>query len=514
MARLSLSKVHIAYKWLVTISATLGMLMSLMDSTIVNVAIPHMQSAFGADIHDVQWVVTIYMLTQAAVIPTAPYLSAKFGEKRTYVWTLIAFLLGSLLCGFAWNLPSLILLRLIQGIGGGILLPMVMTLLYQAFPPQERGTASSVMGLSMMVAPVLGPVLGGYLVTSFGWPWAFFINVPLGIVAVAIAQKVLRQTPPEQQPHFDGAGFLTAASGSAALLYAISALTSGENTLKNVLFLFGGALLLLVFVVIELVKVRRGQKPLLDLRRFQDRTFTFSNLALVFYTLTWFGVLFLIPIYLQTLHHETALQAGVIQGTQALATMALLPIAGRLSDRIGPRPIAIVGLIVLVGAVTLMVTLTLNTPVWIIVGILLLLGCAAGFLGQIPVAAMSQIEKEEHQEVTNGSTLVSVLRAIAAPMGVAVLSSIVQAQSQQFTRSLASQGITGELLQQQSSLLAMHESFLVASFLALLALVTMCFVPRKRNRMAARAIPTMPRMPRPGKPEYCGNSPCRHPAVE
>src|SRR2546427_12329240 len=155
MSRIFLSKVHISYKWLVTIAITLGMFMSLMDSTIVNVAIPQMQQTFGADIHDVQWVVTIYMLTQAAVIPTAPYLTAKFGGKRAYVWTLSAFLLGSLLCGFAWNLPSLVFFRLLQGIGGGILLPMVMTLLYEAFPAEKRGMATSVMGIPLMIAPTL-----------------------------------------------------------------------------------------------------------------------------------------------------------------------------------------------------------------------------------------------------------------------------------------------------------------------------------------------------------------------
>ena len=483
MSRIFLSKVHISYKWLVTIAITLGMFMSLMDSTIVNVAIPQMQQTFGADIHDVQWVVTIYMLTQAAVIPTAPYLTAKFGGKRAYVWTLSAFLLGSLLCGFAWNLPSLIFFRFIQGIGGGILLPMVMTLLYQTFPPEERGTASSVMGVPLMVAPAIGPVLGGYLVSSFGWQWAFFLNVPLGIVAVIIAQKVLRQTPPERQTHFDLAGFLTVAAGSAVLLYAVSAVTSGDNMIRNLVSLFSGSLLLLAFVVIEVFKARRGQEPLLNLQRFRDHTFAFSALALVFATFVRFGILFLIPIYLQTLHRESALQAGAIQAAQALATLAILPLAGRLADRIGPRPIVIVGLIVLAAAAALMVTLALNTPIWIIVGMLILLGCAFGLSQQIPVAAMSQIEKEKHTEIAHGSTLVSVLQATAAPMGVAVLSSIVQTRSQQYTINLAAQGITGKLLQQQSALLAMHEGFLVASFLALVALVVMCFVPKRRRGM-------------------------------
>ncbi|GAC1557020.1 MAG: DHA2 family efflux MFS transporter permease subunit [Ktedonobacteraceae bacterium] len=483
MSLVPYSKIRLEYHWVVTVTVTLGMFMSLMDSTIVIVAIPQMQHAFGADIHAVQWIVTIYMLTQAAVIPTAPYLSATFGGKRAYVWTLSAFLFGSLLCGFAWNLPSLIVFRLLQGIGGGILLPMVMTLLYEAFPPEKRGTATSVMGIPLMIAPTFGPVLGGYLVSSFGWQWAFFINVPLGIVAVVIAQKSLRQTPPEKRTHFDVAGFLTAATGVAALLYGVSAVTSGDITISNVMLLLCGILLLLTFTVIELFKVRRGQEPLLDLRRFSDRTFAFSVLALVFVMFVRFGILFLVPIYLQTLHHETAWQAGAIQGTQALATLAVLPITGRLADRIGPRLIVIVGLIVLASTVALMVTLTLYTAVWMIVGMLVLLGCAYAFTQQMPVAAMSHIEKGERKEIANGSTLLTVLQATAAPMGVAVLSSFVSIRSQQYMLHLSMQGITGELLHLQSSLLAMHEAFLVSSLLTIVALLAMCLVPRRKKNL-------------------------------
>jgi EmrB/QacA subfamily drug resistance transporter len=476
------TKIGLAYKWWVTIAVTIGMFMSLMDSTIVIVAIPQMQKAFGADIHSVQWVVTIYMLTQAAVIPTAPYLIARFGGKRTYVWTLSAFLLGSLLCGFAWNLPTLIFFRLIQGIGGGILLPLVMTLLYQAFPPEERGTAASIMGIPLMIAPMLGPVLGGYLISAFGWPWAFFINVPVGIVAVVIAQKVLRQSPLEQQKiRFDGAGFLTAASGNALLLYAVSDLTSGNVTITTVSLLFGSIVLLLAFVAIELLKVRYGRVPLLDLRRFRDRTFTFSTLTQVLNFFVRFGILFLIPIYLQTLHQESPLQAGAIQASQAVATLAILPIGGKLADRIGPRPVVIVGLLVFATTAALLITLTLTTPIWKIVGMLLLLGCASGLLQQIPVAAMSRIKKEEHKEIANGSTLLIVLQATAAPLGVAVFSSIVQARSQQYTILLATQGIKGELVQLQSTLLAMHESFLLAVLLLLVALGMMCLVPPRRK---------------------------------
>jgi len=484
----SLTKIRLAYKWWVTIAVTLGMFMSLMDSTIVIVAIPQMQKAFGVDIHSVQWVVTIYMLTQAVVIPTAPYLTARFGGKRAYIWSLSAFLLGSLLCGFAWNLPTLIFFRLIQGIGGGILLPLVMTLLYQAFPPEERGTATSIMGIPLMIAPMLGPVLGGYLISAFGWPWAFFINVPFGIVAVVIAQKFLRQAPLEQQKiPFDAAGFLTAASGSALLLYAVSSLTSGNVTITTVTLFCVSIVLLLAFVAIELLKARYGRAPLLDLRRFRDRTFTFSTLTQVLNFFVRFGILFLIPIYLQTLHQDTPLQAGAIQASQAVATMAILPIGGRLADRLGPRPVVMVGLLVFATAAALLMTLTLTTPIWKIVGILLLLGCASGLVQQIPVAAMSRIKKEEQKEIANGSTLLIVLQATAAPLGVAVFSSIVQGRSQQYITRLASHGITGELVQLQSTLLAMRESFLLAVLLILVAFGMMCLVPSRSKELNEEA---------------------------
>src|SRR5207248_1382206 len=220
---------------------------------------------------------------------------------------------------------------------------------------------------------------------------------------------------------------------------------------------------------------------LLDLRRFRDRTFTFSALTQVLNFFVRFGILFLIPIYLQTLHQQTPLQAGAIQAFQALATMAILPIGGRLADRIGPRPVVMVGLLVFACTAVLLMTLTLTTPIWKIVGMLLLLGCASGLLQQIPVAAMSRIKNEEHKEIANGSTLLIVLQSTAAPLGVAVFSSIVQGRSQQYTIGLSTQGITGELLRLQSTLLAMHESFLLAALLMLVALGMMCLVPPRRK---------------------------------
>ena len=488
MASITRSRTRLEYKWWVTIAVGLGMLMSMIDSTIVNIAIPVMQHAFGANLHDVQWVVTIYMLTQAAVIPLAPYLTATLGGKRAYLWSLSAFVLGSLLCGFAWNLPSLVIFRFLQGIGGGVLLPMVMILQYQAFPHEERGKATSTMGIAMMVAPTLGPVLGGYLVSSFGWQWAFFINVPVGIIAVILALRVLKPMPGLPGTRFDGIGFLTAAAGCAVLLYAVPAIVSAGATIWNILFLVTAFVLLLIFVENEFRQTRRGQEPLLDLRRFKDRTFTFSILAQIIVFFVWFGVLFLIPIYLQTLHQETPLRAGIIQGAISLSTLIILPIGGWLADRIGPRSTVIPGLLLLACALALMMNLALNTPIWMIVCLLFLLGGASGMTNQIAVSALSQIKREEEREITNATTLLSVLRAAAAPMGVAIIASFVQARSQLYMPKLSAQGLAGSLLQHQSYLFAMHEGFLVTAILALIALVAMCCVPRRKKTLTAESM--------------------------
>jgi EmrB/QacA subfamily drug resistance transporter len=469
---------RLEYTWAVAIVVSLGMLMSMMDSTIVNVAIPEMQHAFGANLHDVQWVTTIYMLTQAAVIPTASYFTATWGGRRAYLWTLSAFLLGSVLCGFAWNLLSLVVFRLVQWIGGGVLLPMVLLLLFEAFPHNERGKASSALGSVMMIAPTLGPFLGGYLVGSFGWQWAFFITVPLGIIALLLAYKVLKPMPGQAGRRFDTPGFITAAAGSALLLYTVPSLVSGELPPWNLLFLFSGLALLALFVGNERWITMRGLAPLVDIRRFLDRAFTLSALTQMLAFFAWFGVLFLVPVYLQTVHQETPLQAGIIQGSISLATLCVLPLGGWVTDHIGARTAVKIGLCLFAGAMVLLVTLNLNTPPWMVVGILLLLGGSSGFNGQIQVLALLRIKQEETQEITNASTLFTVLRAAAAPLGVATIASIVQARSQHYLPSLAAQGLSANVAQRASILLGMHDGFLITTLMAHLAAGVIWCVPR------------------------------------
>src|SRR5437879_8869779 len=211
------------YKWIVAMVVIIAVFMSILDQTIVNIAIPRLQIAFGADIHSVQWVLTAYILTLGVVTPTSAFFSDRLGIKRFYLISVVLFTAGSALCGLAWSLPVLIFFRILQGIGGAALFPLSITLLFREFPPQERGAAMGFFGIPALLAPALGPTLGGYLVTFAGWQLIFYINVPIGIFAIIMATVLLRESPLQSNTRFDFLGFLFAAAGLGSCLYAFSA---------------------------------------------------------------------------------------------------------------------------------------------------------------------------------------------------------------------------------------------------------------------------------------------------
>ncbi len=504
----------LSYKWIVAIVVILGAFMSVLDQTVVNIAIPSLQNAFGADIHTVQWVVTAYLLTQGAMTPTAPYLANNFGIKRSYILSLIAFTLGSLLCGLSWSLPLLILFRVLQGLGGAILLPLSFTMIFREFPPEERGLALGTLGVPTLLAPALGPILGGYLVTFVSWRVIFFINIPIGIVAMILAALFLREARAEERSRFDLPGFITAAYGLAALLYAFSeSTTSGWGSTKVLGFLLSGALSLIAFIAIEITKANRGVQPLLDLRLFANRSFAAGNIGLVFVIFGLFGSFFLLPIYLQVLRGQSAFQAGLILLPQALAAMVSVILGGRLVDRIGVRAVVIPGLLLLAFADWQLTFITLNSPFWWLQMLLVLLGLALGLTGQpLVVAALADIR--EAQQIAEASTITTVTRSVGASMGIAILATFVQTQTKvhfthlaeqvtasstigqllprlqglfmlhgadaQSARSAALQ-LIARFLQRQSYLLAIQEAFFLIIGLVVLAIVATLFVKERRR---------------------------------
>lgn len=418
----------IAYKWILAMVVILGVFMSILDQTIVNIAIPRLQSAFGADIHSVQWVLTAYILAQGVATPMAAFFSDVLGIKRFYIFSLAAFTLGSALCGIAWSLPVLILFRVLQGLGGAALFPLSLTLLFQVFPPAERGVAMGSFGVPALLAPAIGPTLGGYLVTYAGWQLIFYINVPVGIIAIILSFLFIREFRPRTRQRFDFLGAFFVALGLATVLYGLSsASTDGWGSSTVLGFLGVGLLSLLLFVVTELMLARRGGSPLLDLRLFANGPFRAGVIANVLVIFSLFGGLFLFPLYLQNLRHLSAFQAGVELLPQALASMVSVLVGGRLVDRFGVRTIMIPGLLVLAVATWQLTYLDLYTSSGWFQFLLILRGLALGLTVQpLTVAMMSEVHP---RQLGQASALSTVSRSVSSSLGIAILATLVQSQS-------------------------------------------------------------------------------------
>lgn len=504
---------RLEYKWIVAMVVIIGVFMSILDQTIVNIAIPRLQTAFGADIHSVQWVLTAYILTQGIITPTAGFFSDRFGIKRFYTFSLAAFTLGSALCGLAWNLPVLIFFRILQGAGGAALFPLSITLLFREFPPRERGMAMGVFGIPALLGPALGPTLGGYLVTFADWQSIFYINVPIGIMAVILVSALLRESQIEANTRFDFFGFFFAALGLGSVLYALSdASTDGWGSPKILSFMIGGFLALVIFIAIELSRVRQEKQPLLDLRLFRNGPFRTSTIASLFVIFGLFGGIFLFPIYLQNLRGQSAFQAGLILLPQALASMVSVIVGGRLVDRIGVRAVMVPGLIVLIVVSWQLSLITLNSPFWWLQAMLVLRGLALGACIQpLTVAGLSEIGP---RQLAQASSLNTVTRAVSSSLGIAVLATLVQTQSQVHYMHLAEQVTPGSplgqllprlqalfvangasldaahgtalqviagLVQEQGFVLALQDAFTFTALVTVLAVIAVLFVRSSRK---------------------------------
>jgi DHA2 family multidrug resistance protein len=508
----------IAYKWVLAMVVILGVFMSILDQTIVNIAIPRLQSAFGADIHSVQWVLTAYILAQGVATPMAAFFADTMGIKRFYIFSLAAFTLGSALCGIAWSLPVLILFRVLQGLGGAALFPLSITLLFRAFPPAERGVAMGSFGVPALLAPAIGPTLGGYLVTYAGWQLIFYINVPVGIIAIVLSLLFIREFRAETHQRFDFLGAFFVALGLATTLYALSdASTDGWGSTTVLGFLCVGLFSLLLFVVVELALARRGGTPLLDLRLFANGPFRAGIVANVFVIFSLFGGLFLFPLYLQNLRQLSAFQAGLTLLPQALASMVSVLIGGRLVDRLGVRTVMIPGLIVLGVATWELTFLNLYTPYSWFQFLLILRGVALGLTVQpLTVAMMSDVSA---RDLGQASALSTVSRSVSSSLGIAVLATLVQTQTSlhyghladqvtPFSRlgglihalqayfvahggstaasyAAAIQEISG-FLKGQAFILSMQDAFRFTIATIVLALIAVCFV-RNRTTTAGQA---------------------------
>lgn len=404
-----------------------GMFMTVLDTSIVNVAIPTIQTQFGGSTSEVAWISTSYALVLGVVVPTTAWLGDRFGLGRVYTISLIGFALGSALCGLAWSLPSLIAFRVVQAIPGGILPVITMTMVYRIVPKDRIGSAMGLYGIGVVAAPALGPTLGGYLVQFVDWRLIFYINVPIAVLGVALAVWMLPRFVQQPTYRFDYLGFVTVAGGLVALLLAFSEGGSwGWTSYPTLALIIGGALSLAAFVVIEL----EVEHPLLNLAVLRNWAYVNSLLIISVQTIGLFATLFYIPVFLQSALGMPALEAGLVVLPQALVMAVMAPLSGRLYDRIGPRWLVFSGLMIASFATHLMTGLTLNTTKGQIITWTCLRSIGVG-LAMMSVTA-SGLSALEPRLTTSGTAINNVIQRVSSALGLAALSAMVTAQQAQF----------------------------------------------------------------------------------
>ena len=401
----------------------LASLMSILDTTVVNVAIAAIAEDFGSSLNTIQWTITGYTLALALVIPLTGWAADRFGTKRLYLATLSIFLIGSVLCGLAWSAESLIAFRVLQGVGGGMLMPAGMTILTHAAGPERVGRVMSVLGIPMLLGPILGPVLGGWLVESFSWRWVFFINIPIGVVALTMCWRYMEFDRPQPHAPLDWIGFALLIPGLAAVIFGIAQINAVAGvTITSPRVLIPVALgigALWLFTHHSL----RAKYALIDLRLFKDRIFGACTGTLFLGLIAVFGGLLLLPLYLQTVRGESPSSTGLLLAPQGLGAVIALPIAGWLADRVPIGRIVPVGLGLIAISFWALTDLTPTTGYFYFAASVFVMGAGMG-VTMVPMfsGAMRTLTKPQ---VARASTSINIVQQSGAAIGTVVLSIVL-----------------------------------------------------------------------------------------
>ncbi|MFW0789173.1 DHA2 family efflux MFS transporter permease subunit [Gordonia sp. CPCC 205333] len=399
----------------------LGAIMSILDVTVVSVAQNTFQTTFNTDAAGAAWTMTGYTLALASVIPLSSWAASRFGTKKVYLTSLVLFLAGSILCAFAWNIGSLVAFRVIQGLGGGLLMPIGMMILTKAAGPERIGSIMAVLGIPMLLGPIAGPILGGLLIEKASWHWVFLINVPVGIVALVYAALVLKDDDEKSRPKIDLVGLLMLSPGLALFLYGISSSTESGTfiTPKVLIPAIVGAVLIGLFIWHAL----NSDKPLLDLRLFKNKTLTVSVITMSIFMMAFFGASLLYPQYFIAVRGESTLAAGLLLAPQGIGAMLTMPIAGRMTDKIGPGKFVLGGIVLIFIGMGTFTMLGADTSYWLLCGALFVQGLGMG-MTMMPImsAALATLT---NAQVPDGSTMMNVVQQTASSIGTAVIAVIL-----------------------------------------------------------------------------------------
>jgi EmrB/QacA subfamily drug resistance transporter len=402
------------------IAIIVGIFMVILDTTAVNVAVPKLAEDFNASLSVVQWTLTGYTLAQAAVIPLAGWMSDRFGARRIFIICIILFTLGSLLCAFATSATQLIVFRVLQGLAGGMVMPLAMTMIFRLSPREKVGSIMGIMGMPILLAPATGPIVSGYLVDYVSWHWIFLINLPVGILAVFLALRFIPKFQPHESTDFDILGVILGPLAFALLCYGISEGSASWTSTETLIGLIGGGAALISFIIVELL---RRKQPLLELRVF--KSFSFSRGILVQWLMQFvmFGVIFLIPFYMQTEMGKSAFEAGMWTLPQALTAALFMPLGGKLYDKIGVRPLVVIGLTwVAIGSFMLSnVTSTDPASAFLVPRILFGAGMGMAFLSMNTFL----LQSAPAQLVSRVTSLTNSMQQVVTSLSVALITTIL-----------------------------------------------------------------------------------------
>jgi EmrB/QacA subfamily drug resistance transporter len=412
------------YIWRIGIVVILGSAMSILDTTIVNVALATLAHELNSSISEIQWVVTGYMLSLAAVIPITGWAARTFGAKRVYLFAIVMFTLGSALCGLATTSTELILFRVLQGIGGGMILPIGQLMLAEAAGPKRMGRVMSMVAVPMMLAPILGPTIGGLIIDNASWRWIFYVNVPIGVVAVIAAMRILPNVERKPAERLDFLGLALMATGLPLITYGLAEIGStGSFTSPKVVFPLLIGLVLVGAFIWHALHVKRV-KPLLDVRLYRRTTFASASFAMFCLGAALFGGMILLPLYWQGIRHDSVLITGLLNAPQGLGAAIAMPIAGRMTDRFGGGPLALFGVILCTVATIPFGLIGVHTSVLSLCFAMFVRGIGIGF-GFMPAmtAAFASLDRSELSDAT---PQLNVLQRVGGSIGTAVLAVVLQ----------------------------------------------------------------------------------------
>jgi DHA2 family multidrug resistance protein len=422
-------------KWAITFSVMMVTVMQVLDTSITNVALPHMQGSFSASIDEMSWVITSYLAANAVVIPASGWLTAVFGRRRFYLICTVTFTTSSFLSGIAPNLEFLVLMRVLQGLGGGPVIPMAQAIMWEIFPLKERGTAMAVWGFGIMLAPILGPTVGGWIADNWSWRWIFYINLPIGIVAFFMVSAFLFDAPFHHKPRrVDIAGIFLMMLGFGCLQLVLD-LGERQDWFDSTLIV-GLAVLAVCMLMGFVIREVLTEEPILDLDVFRDRNFGVASIAIFLIGLGMNSSMLLVALYTQKILGYDALTSGLTLAPGGVGTMMALMISGRLVSRMDQRAMLAFGCLLQAVALGMMTNMTATMDFWSLARPRFIQGFAMGFIF-VPLQALA-LATIRTERLANATAAYNVVRNIGGSTGVALATTLLARRSQQHQATLTS----------------------------------------------------------------------------